>query len=258
MLTHVLHDGKDQVIKRENTDVLIEGNVIRKIAPGILDSLGPSTADHGIKIIDCVGKIVSPGFVDTHHHLWQTQLKGRHAEQNLLGIMSSGKHIALIFRLFRSAAGAKSLTNTPLGNMACYSFEPEDIYWGQLAGCLEALDAGTTTVLDHAHGCYTAEHGTSPNALSSWTNSLECGSLTKTKRSEPSTQQRLRACALCMHILFPYLFQSGPRMNAFRISMSCQSGLWISLKIGPGGSLSVAGACMLDLDSTRSIYRRTS
>lgn len=91
VLIHTLRDGKDRVIKREDTDVLIEGNVIRKIASGILESLGPSTANYDVKIIDCTGKIVSPGFVDTHHHLWQTQLKGRHAEQNLLGLMSSGK-----------------------------------------------------------------------------------------------------------------------------------------------------------------------
>ena len=99
VLTHVHHNGKDQVTKREDTDVLIEGNIIRKIAPRILDSLGPLNANSGIEIIDCTGKIISPGFVDTHHHLWQTQLKGRHAEQNLLGLMSSGKHIILIFRL---------------------------------------------------------------------------------------------------------------------------------------------------------------
>lgn len=28
---------------------------------------------------------------------------------------------------------------------------PEDVSWGELGGCLEAVDAGTTTVVDHAH-----------------------------------------------------------------------------------------------------------
>lgn len=46
-----------------------------------------------------------------------------------------------------------------VGNMHSYSFTPEDMFWGQLAGCLEAIDAGTTYVLDHSHGNYTPEHG---------------------------------------------------------------------------------------------------
>lgn len=35
--------------------------------------------------------------------------------------------------------------------MQSANYEPEDVFWGQLGGCLEALDAGTTTVVDHAH-----------------------------------------------------------------------------------------------------------
>jgi hypothetical protein len=45
------------------------------------------------------------------------------------------------------------------GNMQSYNYTPEDMFWGQLASCLEAIDAGTTYVLDHAHGIYTPEHG---------------------------------------------------------------------------------------------------
>lgn len=40
-----------------------------------------------------------------------------------------------------------------------YTYTPADTYWGQLSGCLEAIHAGTTTVLDHAHIAYSAEHG---------------------------------------------------------------------------------------------------
>ncbi len=42
-----------------------------------------------------------------------------------------------------------------------YAYTPEDMYWGQLSGCLEAIHAGTTTALDHAHGVYTPDHGIS-------------------------------------------------------------------------------------------------
>jgi hypothetical protein len=43
--------------------------------------------------------------------------------------------------------------------MQSYNYRPSDNFWGQLSGCLEAIDAGTTTVLDHSHGSYTQEHG---------------------------------------------------------------------------------------------------
>ncbi|KAJ4294219.1 hypothetical protein N0V90_007909 [Kalmusia sp. IMI 367209] len=83
--------------------------------------------------VDRSFKIVSPGFIDTHHHLWQTQLKGRHADHTVLDCM-------------------------PSGNLSAYFFTPSDVFWGQLGGALEALDSGTTTVVDHAHMNYSAEH----------------------------------------------------------------------------------------------------
>ena len=57
--------------KREDTDVLIEGNIIRKIVPRILDSLGLLNTNSGIEIIDYTSKIISSGFVNTYYHLWQ-------------------------------------------------------------------------------------------------------------------------------------------------------------------------------------------
>lgn len=51
------------------------------------------------------------------------------------------------------------MTDHRTGNLQSYSFDIEDIYWGQLSGCLESIDAGTTTVVDHAHLTYSPEHG---------------------------------------------------------------------------------------------------
>ena len=47
-------------------------------------------------------------------------------------------------------------------NSSVYS--AEDVFWGQLGGCLEMTHAGTTTVVDHAHINYSPEH--SINAIS--------------------------------------------------------------------------------------------
>lgn len=65
--------------------------------------------------------------------VWQTQLKGRHANQSLLEYMASG-------------------------NLMSKIFTPEDVFFGQLGGCLEMIDCGTTTVADYAHVNISVEH----------------------------------------------------------------------------------------------------
>ena len=45
-----------------------------------------------------------------------------------------------------------------LGNMQSANYTPKDILWGELGGCLEAIDGGTTTIFDHAHMNYSPEH----------------------------------------------------------------------------------------------------
>ncbi|KAH8721607.1 hypothetical protein BGZ61DRAFT_347154 [Ilyonectria robusta] len=126
--TVILHAPDDhiQILK---TDILIEGNRISQIGEAI-------SRDSCTNTIDCTSKIISPGFIDTHHHLWQTQLKGRHTNHLLLNYIASG-------------------------NLQSSNYNQGDIYWGQLGGCLESINAGTTTVFDHSHiNCF-------PEAVSS-------------------------------------------------------------------------------------------
>ncbi|KAJ4252363.1 hypothetical protein NW762_010961 [Fusarium torreyae] len=137
--------GDDTIVPLKQHSLLIQGNKIARIAAHI-DPPSDST-----EIIDCTSKILSPGFIDTHHHVWQTQLKGRHADHSLIEYMGSG-------------------------NMASHSYKPEDVFWGQLGGCLEALEAGTTTIVDHAHIAYSAEHNNAALAatISSGIRSIYC------------------------------------------------------------------------------------
>ncbi|KAK7947077.1 uncharacterized protein PG986_011398 [Apiospora aurea] len=89
----------------------------------------PAAADNAThEVVDCTGKIISPGFVDTHRHGWQTGFK----------TIGSNTSLAEYFNRFGEFVAGDHMT-------------ADDVYIGQLAGLYEALNAGTTTSLDHAH-----------------------------------------------------------------------------------------------------------
>ncbi|KAH8703255.1 hypothetical protein BGW36DRAFT_403692 [Talaromyces proteolyticus] len=128
--TVLIHGDQDRILPQK-ADVLIEGDRISKIEASI-------SAPDGCHIIDCSDKIISPGFVDTHHHVWQSPLKG------LFGDTALFPYLAIVH-----AAGLV-LTS-------------DDMFWANLAGNLEAVDAGTTTTMDHAHMNWSKDH--SPSAI---------------------------------------------------------------------------------------------
>ncbi|TLD31303.1 hypothetical protein PspLS_01875 [Pyricularia sp. CBS 133598] len=119
--TLLVHDANDHVTPLE-ADLLIEGSIITKIGKSIMP---PADAE----LIDCRDKIISPGFIDTHRHMWQTQHKGKHGDASFVGYL-------------------------PRGNFTAVYWTAEDLFWGELAGALESINAGTTTCVDHA-SCHT-------------------------------------------------------------------------------------------------------
>jgi cytosine/adenosine deaminase-related metal-dependent hydrolase len=108
-------------------DVLLEGAIISKVEPHI-------TAQPGTKIIDAHGKLICPGFIDTHRHLFQSHIRTSVANQTLLEYCGH-----LLF-----------------GRVLFYT--PQDVYLAQLGGATEAIHCGVTTVLDHSHIQISEEH----------------------------------------------------------------------------------------------------
>ena len=100
------------------------------VAGGVIQSIGRNLDVPEAELIDASGKIVAPGLVDTHWHMWNTLLRG----------MSDG---------FPGAAGAGGYfaTSTGIGR----HFRPADSYAGTLLAAAEAIDAGITTVHDWSH-----------------------------------------------------------------------------------------------------------
>ncbi|KAJ0426169.1 hypothetical protein BJY00DRAFT_307669 [Aspergillus carlsbadensis] len=127
--TVLSHESARVKVLRDH-DVLIIGNKIEAIGQGLILPDGSPG-----RVIDCCGKIISPGFIDTHHHLWQSQMRGRFGNMKFMDYMVAG-------------------------NIQSFNYTPEDIFWGQLAGCQESIHSGVTTVVDHAHMTYSAEHAT--------------------------------------------------------------------------------------------------
>ncbi|KAM0720144.1 hypothetical protein Q7P37_004280 [Cladosporium fusiforme] len=127
--TTLIHGANDKVEPRR-ADILISGSKIKMVTPNI-------APPPGTEVINCTAffrdKIISPGFVDTHHHVWQTLLKGRHADQTLMQYM-------------------------PEGNFTASLHSPQDVFWGQLSGCLEMINGGTTSVVDFAHNNGSPSH----------------------------------------------------------------------------------------------------
>ena len=61
------HDG--DVHQPAQADILIGGERIERIGPSL-------PAEAGVKIIDAVGKLVVPGFVNAHYHSHDVMAKG--------------------------------------------------------------------------------------------------------------------------------------------------------------------------------------
>ena len=109
----------------EIADILIDGAKIAAIGPNL---------EASAEIVDASNMILMPGFVDTHRHMWQGQLRN---------ILPNG----LLSDYTRDITGA-----------ARNVFRPQDAYIGDLVIALGAINAGVTTVLDWSHIGNSPEH----------------------------------------------------------------------------------------------------
>ena len=107
-------------------DMLVRDGKIERIAPNIH---APNA-----HTVNATGKIVVPGFIDTHRHMWQGLLR------------NSGPDELLVDYLGRVLFGLGPLLT------------PDEVYLGNLVTGLSALNAGVTTILDWSHIATTPDH----------------------------------------------------------------------------------------------------
>src|SRR6516164_9047329 len=118
-------------------DVLVEGKKILAV--------GPNLQAGGAAVIDATGRIVMPGFIDTHHHQFETALRSFLADGVLINDMSG------------TAAGTTTYYEYILLTFAPV-YRPQDVYINELFGGLSQLDDGVTTVHDVSQIHHTPEH----------------------------------------------------------------------------------------------------
>lgn len=121
MGTLLIHNAAAVITPREvipNGSVFIEGNVIVEVGPNIV-----RPADH---VIDASGKVVIPGLVNTHHHLYQT------FQRNLPRVQNVGLFdwLTTLYEIWREIT-------------------PDVARVSALLGMAELLKTGCTTTTDH-------------------------------------------------------------------------------------------------------------
>ncbi|HEX6337165.1 MAG TPA: amidohydrolase family protein [Jiangellaceae bacterium] len=106
-------------------DVLIEDGRIAAVQPSL---------DADAEVIDARGRIVIPGFIDTHRHTWETAI--------------------------RSCAPNATLDDYFVEVLDTFAplYRAEDVHASNLAGSLECLNAGITTLVDWSHINNTPDH----------------------------------------------------------------------------------------------------
>jgi len=119
-------------------DVLVEGTKILAVGP----NLKPG---HGAGVIDATGRIVMPGFIDTHHHQFETALRS---------FLANGI-------LINDGSGSPSANPTYYEYILLKFapvYRPEDVYINELFGGLAQLDDGVTTVHDISQIHHSPQH----------------------------------------------------------------------------------------------------
>jgi len=111
----------------ETGDVLLEGDTIVAV--------GKHLDAQDVEIIDASGSIVMPGFIDSHRHAWEGQLK-------------------------RIAPDSPTLTDYLHSTHFSFAthYRPVDMYIGNLLTAIAAVDGGITTIVDNSHNTRSPAH----------------------------------------------------------------------------------------------------
>ncbi|WP_176084739.1 amidohydrolase family protein [Martelella sp. HB161492] len=123
--TVITMDGKDRILK--NAGVLFEDDVIVAVGTDIVP--GPD-----VEVIDGTDRIVMPGLINGHIHMWQTAVRG-------FGVNWTGIEHHLHMQT----------EWVPV-------YQPDDMFQSEYVGALSLISGGVTSVFEWCHGNRTPDH----------------------------------------------------------------------------------------------------
>ncbi|MDH6612801.1 5-methylthioadenosine/S-adenosylhomocysteine deaminase [Streptomyces sp. SAI-208] len=110
----------------EQVDILIDGDTIAAV--------GETVEAPDAEVVDFSGRVIIPGLVNAHLHTWQTALRSAGADWTLMEYL------------------------THLHGECVGQYTPADMHISNLAGALNQINCGTTTVGDWCHNALSPEH----------------------------------------------------------------------------------------------------
>src|SRR5262245_9387743 len=118
-------------------DVLVNGNRIQAV--------GQNVQAGNAAVIDAYGRVVMPGFIDTHHHQAWTAIRSSIPDSILID----------------DGTGTPGAQQNYFGNILlgfATKYRPQDVYISELFGGLAQLDNGVTTVHDVSQIHHSPQH----------------------------------------------------------------------------------------------------
>ena len=128
-------------------DVRIEGSKIVAIGP----NLGGDGAT-----IDCTGMIVMPGFVQTHHHQYETIQRAVIPDGLLTGTWPQESYGSVVQNIWTT--GRIGPANAPTWDLGRSPYDPEDCYIAELVAAWASINEGVTAGIDTSQSSHTPEH----------------------------------------------------------------------------------------------------
>ena len=130
MAAKLLSNGTVLSFDDQTQSINVLNNTSILVVDGRIEAIGKNVEQPPeAEVIDVTNKILTPGFINTHTHMWETAMR----------TMAPDTTLAEYF-----------LSNSPW-SPAIKGFSKDDIYISSLEGYLEGLNGGVTSYVEHAH-----------------------------------------------------------------------------------------------------------
>jgi putative selenium metabolism protein SsnA len=124
--------GNGRLITHDDGQPFRENGCVA-IRDGLIVAVGPTaqlqTAHPGAKFIDACGRVIMPGLINTHTHLYSAFARGMSLKDDAPGNFSQ-----ILERLWWRLDKALTL---------------DDVYWSAMVGMIASIRNGVTTIFDH-------------------------------------------------------------------------------------------------------------